>query len=51
MFTSRPKYCDLHAAVEVHPVDTDTGIVLDTQIDMFRNTEAKVARVREVLLS
>merc|ERR1719293_95546 len=34
--------------VEVHTVDTDVRVVLDTQIDMLSNTEAKVALVGEV---
>ena len=29
--------------VEVHTVNTDGGIVLDSQIDMFLNTESKVS--------
>jgi hypothetical protein len=39
-----------HAAVEVHAVDTDRRIVLDTQIDMLRNTEPEVASLAEVAL-
>ena len=34
--------------VEVHTVDTDVRVVLDTQIDMLSNTEAEVALVGEV---
>ena len=39
---------DVHARstennVEVHTINTDGGIVLDTQIDVFLDTEAKVA--------
>ena len=33
--------------VEVHTVDTNGGIVLDTQIDMLVNTEAEVSLIRE----
>ena len=39
-----------HAAVEVHAVDTNRLIVLDSQIDVLANPEAKVARLRKVLL-
>ena len=35
--------------VEVHTVDTDGGIVLDAQVDVFLDAEAEVAVVREVL--
>jgi hypothetical protein len=38
-----------HAAVKVHPVDTNSRIVLDAQIDVFADTEAKVASLRKVL--
>ena len=41
---------DSHAAVKVHAVDTNGRVILDTKIDVFRDTETKVARVREVLL-
>lgn len=45
---------DVHAGasknnVEVHTVDTDGGIVFDTQINVFLNTESKVAVFGEVL--
>ena len=40
-----------HAAVEVHSVDTNRRIVLDTKIDVFAYTEAEVASLREVALS
>lgn len=39
-----------HAAVEVHAVDTNTGVVLDTQIDVLGDTEAEVAGLGEVAL-
>lgn len=39
-----------HAAVEVHAVDTDAGVVLDTQIDVLADTEAEVTGLREVAL-
>lgn len=39
-----------HAAVEVHAVDTDRRVVLDTQIDVLRDTEAEVAGLAEVAL-
>ena len=37
-----------HAAVEVHAVDTNGGVVLDTEIDVLADTEAEVAGLREV---
>merc|ERR1712168_1100856 len=37
--------------VEIHSVDTNTRIILDSKIDMFSNTEAKVSSGREVSLS
>ena len=40
-----------HAAVEIHAVDTDGGVVLDTKIDVFADTEAEVAGLREVALA
>ena len=40
-----------HAAVEVHSVDTNRRVVLDTKIDVFADTEAEVASLREVALS
>lgn len=40
-----------HAAVEVHAVDTDRGVVLDTEIDVLVDTEAKVAGLAEVALA
>jgi hypothetical protein len=40
-----------HAGVEVHAVDTNRRIVLDTQIDVFADTEAEVASLREVALA
>ena len=40
----------LHAAVEVHSVDTDSRIILDSQINVFAYAEAEVARLGEVLL-
>lgn len=39
-----------HAAVEVHSVNPNTRVILDSQIDVFANTEAKVARLGEVSL-
>jgi hypothetical protein len=42
---------NLHAAVEIHSVDTNRGVVLDTEIDVFADTEAEVASLREVALS
>lgn len=40
-----------HAAVEVHAVDTDGGVVLDTKIDVFVDTETEVAGFAEVALA
>ncbi len=40
-----------HAAVEVHAVNTDGRIVLDTKIDVLADTEAEVARLAEVALA
>lgn len=40
-----------HAAVEVHTVDTDGGVVLDTKIDVLADTEAEVASLAEVALA
>ena len=39
-----------HAAVEVHAVDTNTGVVLDTQVNVLGDTEAEVAGLGEVAL-
>jgi len=38
-----------HAAVEVHAVDADGRVVLDAQVDVFRDAEAEVAGLAEVL--
>ena len=40
-----------HAAVEVHTVDTNGRVVLDTEIDVFADTEPKVSGLREVTLA
>lgn len=40
-----------HAAVEVHAVNTNRGVVLDTEIDVLANAEAEVASLREVALA
>lgn len=40
-----------HAAVEVHAVDTDGGVVLDTEIDVLGDTETEVASLGEVALA
>lgn len=40
-----------HAAVEVHTVDTDTRVVLDTEIDVLADTETEVTGLGEILLS
>jgi hypothetical protein len=40
-----------HAGVEVHSVDTNRRVVLNTKIDVFADTEAKVASLGEVALA
>lgn len=40
-----------HAAVEVHAVDTNARVVLDTKIDVLVDTEAEVAGLGEVPLA
>ena len=40
-----------HADVEVHSVDTDSGVVLDTEIDVLADTEAEVTGLGEVALA
>ena len=40
-----------HAAVEVHSVDTNCWIILDSQINVLGDTESKIASVRKVLLA
>ncbi len=39
-----------HAAVEVHAVDTDRGVVLDAEINVLADAEAKVTRLAKVAL-
>jgi hypothetical protein len=41
---------NLHAAVEIHAVDTDRRVVLDAKIDVLRDAEAEVASLAEVAL-
>ena len=41
---------NVHAAVEVHAIDTNRRVVLDAKIDVLRDTEAEVARLAEVAL-
>ena len=41
---------DLHDAVEVHSVNTDSRVILDAQIDMLGDTKTKVSSLREVPL-
>lgn len=36
---------NIHAAVEVHSVDTNRWIILDAQIDMFADAETEIARL------
>jgi hypothetical protein len=40
-----------HAGVEVHSVNTNRWVVLDTEIDVFADTETEVASLREVALA
>ena len=40
-----------HAAVEVHAVDTNGGVVLDAQVDVLADTETEVASLGEVALA
>lgn len=42
---------NVHAAVEVHAVDTNTRVILDAQVDVLRDTEAEVAGGAEVALA
>jgi len=49
--TAKVRRYNLHAAVEVHTVDTNTRVVLDTEIDVLVDTEAKVSGLREVALA
>lgn len=50
----KPRSCkgarDTHH-VKVQAVDTNTGIVLNPQIDVLLDSKAKVSRVREVVFS
>jgi len=40
-----------HAAVEIHSVNSDRWVVLDTEINVFADTETEVASLREVALA
>ena len=40
-----------HADIEVHAVDTDSGVVLDAEIDVLADAEAEVAGLGEVALA
>jgi len=40
-----------HAAVEIHSIDTNSRVVLDTKIDVFADTETEVASLGEVALA
>ena len=40
---------DPHAAVEVHSVDTNGRVILNSQIDVLANAKAEVAGLGEVL--
>jgi hypothetical protein len=40
-----------HAAVEIHSINTDRRVVLDTEIDMFADSETKVTSLGKVTLA
>jgi len=40
-----------HAGVEIHSVNSNSWVVLDTEIDVFADTEAKVTSLGEVTLA
>ena len=40
-----------HASVEIHSVNTNCWVVLDTEIDVFADTETEVSSLREVTLA
>ena len=42
--------CNSHAAVEVHSIDTNCRVILDTQVNMLADPEPEVASLREILL-
>jgi hypothetical protein len=42
---------NLHAAVEVHSIDTNRRVVLDTKINVFADAETEVTSLREVALA
>jgi hypothetical protein len=41
----------LHAAVEVHSIDTNSRVVLNAEINVLRDTETEIASLRKVLLA
>ena len=43
-------WASVHAAVEVHAVDSDGRIILDAEIDVLRDAETEVAGLAEVSL-
>jgi hypothetical protein len=40
-----------HAGEEIHPVNSDRRVILDTKIDVFADTETEVTSLREVALA
>lgn len=50
-FISSGVVVNSHDAVEVHSVDTDGRVVLDSQIDVLGDTETEVTGLGEVLLA
>ena len=54
--TLRRLYWDINARaskenIEVHTVDTDAGVILDSQVDMLLNTVSEVTVGREIVIS
>ncbi len=41
--------CTAKNNVEVHAVDTNAGVILDAQVNVFLDTKPKVAGVTEVI--
>jgi hypothetical protein len=40
-----------HAGEEIHSVNSDRWVILDTEIDVFADTETEVTGLREVALA
>ena len=39
---------NIHAAIKIHPVDADSRIIFDSQINVFADTETEIASFGEV---